>query len=216
MGETHVCANLHPILQAIVSLDASRIAVVVAVVNNTFVVEISERTIELQTVVAAGDVEVILLADAVAECQLLPVVGHYGVDVSVVVDAAAESGIRVHAAVLADEVFAVGHCVADVTQTTHTGSASHLRICQRCGFLRAHAKRIGLIVIQCFIICLVVVSRILDGFIVTRDAYVRTHTSVERNHCLTLSGALGGDHNHTVCATGTIEGCRRCILEHCH
>ena len=85
MSEVDVCANLHPVLQAVVRLDASRIAVVVAVVNSTLVVEVAQRAVELQTVVTAGDVEVILLAHAVAESQLLPVVGRDGVEVAIVV-----------------------------------------------------------------------------------------------------------------------------------
>ena len=85
VSEVDVCANLHPVLQAVVRLDASRIAVVVAVVNSTLVVEVAQRAIELQTVVTAGDVEVILLAHAVAESQLLPVVGRDGVEVAIVV-----------------------------------------------------------------------------------------------------------------------------------
>ena len=29
-----------------------------------------------------------------------------------------------------------------------------------------------------------------------------------------VASALGGDHDHTVRSTGTIDRCRRCILEH--
>ena len=79
-----------------------------------------------------------------------------------------------------------------------------------------HAERIGLIIIECFIICLVVKSRILDSLVVARDANVRTQSGIERHHSLTLCRTLGGDHNHTVSATGTVERRRRSILEHCH
>ncbi len=66
---------------------------------------------------ASGDTYIIFLTQRVAVSRVDPVVGHEGVDLSVVVDTVAERGVGVELAVVADEVLSVGHYVWEITQT---------------------------------------------------------------------------------------------------
>ena len=214
VAEGGVGTQFHPFLGLIVSLQARRVAFVVGVLHHAFVAEVAQAGIELRTGVAAVDIEVVLLAETVAEGFFLPIVGIDGVYLSVVVDAVAKGSVGIESAVLTDEVFSLGHGVADIAEATLTLLVA---VQDGVGFVMGikvtEAHLLGLVIVEGLVIGLIILAWVIDGLVVTLYAACRTPFGIQRHLSLSALGLLRGNHDDTIGTTGSIEGIAGCILE---
>ena len=182
--------------------------------HHTLVLQVTERCVVRHLLGSTRDIEVVLLAEAGAESLIHPIVWSEGEELPVVVHAVSERGVGVDASVGTDEVLALRHIINHVAQTTilaiHADGVVGRYVC----VVSRHALIAHVIVVQGLVIELVVLCGIGDAVVIDRGAAVGAPLGVERDGSLLGGALLGGDHDHTIGTTGTVQGVRGSVLEH--
>ena len=213
LGVGHVGTDLEPVLGLVVSLQTGGQTLVVGLLGDTVVVQVADGGEVGQAVLSTGDGERVLLTETLAVHLIGPVVGlHHEVAELVALD-----GVRVELAVTADGVFASGEGVGLIAQTAG-GDVEQVVVCTHVSLFSRQGKAVGgdIVVIESFVVLLVVGAGIGEGVVLLESLGVETDLGVEGHHGLADLTLLGGDHDHTVGATGAVQGVGSRILEDGH
>ena len=208
-----VTAHLQPLLGLVVRAQSRRVALVARAVDDTRVVEVTQRCVEVRAVRSARYVDVVLLTERGRLVDLVePVVGLEHVLLSVVGHHATLLGQRVELAVGADQVlaFGIGHDV--VAQTAGGVRRQQLIGCQ-VGLHGVVAVYERVVVVEGLVVVLVVLTCVVHDVVVLQGAGVDTPLAVEGHGGITGLGALGRHHDDTVGTAGTVQGVRGGILQ---
>ena len=214
-----VGAHLQPIGNLIVGLQAAGDTLVVGGHGDTVVVEVVEREVEVGAVGAASSGDGVLLTEAVVIDLVLPVVGSDQVVGSVVVDHAAEGGVGVQLAVMADEGLAVGHVIDVVAEAVlvAVGGSHDVLVGEAPRFLCIVAELVEGIVVECLVPHLIIFGRTVNHVVVGHGLGVRTPLGIDSDAGgVSLLATLGGDEDDAVAAAGTVEGGGGSVLQHGH
>ena len=142
-----------------------------------------------------------------AECFVGPVVRR----IVVVSVAVTRSGIGIELAVETDEVLTIGHAKSALTQSTPDAV---IGIAVGCEYIAAKIAIHVASGIERAIERLEVFAGIGDNVVIAQGTRVATPASVKSDLRSTFFTFLGGNHDDTIGAASTIEGCRSGILEH--
>ena len=208
-----ITAHLEPGLGLVVGGEAGRQTVLVGPLLDTLLVQITEGS---EIVQLAGDGtghgDVVLLAETVPETFLLPVVRLEPEGLAVIDMEGAEGSLRVHRAALKDEILSARDGINHVTGAGRGTLDITVRLGMGVGGGSAVQDRL---VVDSLIVGLVELLRIRS---VVQLQGVRVHAplGIERDLRVTGLAALGGDHDHTVRAAGTVQRVGSGIFEDGH
>ena len=151
--------DLQPLLGLIVGTQTGRVTGIAGTGDDTLVVQIAERSIEIGPVVGRRDVHVVLLAQRRAVGLIDPVVGSQVVVLSVVGNLAAQRGVGIDLAVRTDEQFALGHRVDLIAETS--GIAAGQQLVGADGRIVGREAVAAVVVVERLVVGLVVLGRIV-------------------------------------------------------
>ena len=155
--------------------------------------------------------------------QFIPVVGRDGIVKGfarsiLTLHHTAECSRRIELTILEHEVLTIGHSVGEVAQTF-----LHILVGKLIGSLLV-TELVVVLSIEIFIqalvaegsvVSLIVASRIAHSFVALLRHLVHTPLGIEGDTCTMMTAcALGGDDDHTVGTTSTIESSRSRIFKH--
>ena len=209
VGEAHVGGELQPVLGLIVHIGAACVTGIFRVVHDTAVLQVAHACIVAQAVAAAAGRHIVFLTEAVVEGLVVPVIGPVGVGTIAV----AQCGIGIELEVGADEVLSFGHSVNLVAQTA-VGSIEQVGIGK--GISLGCAGTVVILGVKHGpVVGFHVLAGIVNHIVLGNQTHVATPLGIESDECLLSGlGLLGGDDDHTVGATGTIDGTGGRILQH--
>ena len=211
-----VTTNLQPLLGLIVSAQTSRQTLHVRTVNDTRVVQVTHRSVEVGAIRSSSNIYVVLLAERCILVDLIePVVGLHPILLTIVGHLATLRSLGVDLTVRTDQVLTLGvrhHVVAQTTLVVreHVARSPSISLSLRL----AQSQR--LVVHHGSVIHLIVLASRVRYVIRLQGLRVDTPLAIERHNSVTNLSLLGRDHDHTVCTTSTIEGVRSCILQDRH
>ena len=207
VGEAHGSDELDPVLGLILGVDTAGVALVVGVVDDTAVLQVTCTCIVVEPAGGAAGGNVVFLAIAGVEHLVVPVVG----EIVVLTVAVAELCVGVQAEVGTDELFAFGKGEHLVTDTTVVAVVEG-RVCHCIGFSLGMAG-IVVFVVQFLVPGFVVLSGVGNDVVVGDEAVVAAEPCIELDACLAYITLLSGDEDDTVCTAVTIDGRCGCVLQ---
>ena len=210
VGVVHRGDEPHPGLSLIFRIDTAGVTLVVGVVHNTRVLQVTDGSVVVEAVGAAGSGNVVLLTISIVESFLVPIIRN----IIVFAIRVSELGIRIQLEVGTDQVLAFRNGIDQVTQTAVLLVKQVLvRISITLGNGMAG---ILILVVQTLEEGLVVQSGIGDHVVLGNQAGVDTETGVELDLRITALTFLGGDDHDTVRTAVTINGGCGSVLQDGH
>ena len=216
MGVRHVGSHLQPLLRLIIGTQTGGPTFVRRAVDDTVVVEITERCVEIGFVGSTCHAHVVLLTERRLLVEFVePVVRFEQVFLSVEQNDTTFRRIRVEFAVHADKVLSFRNGEYVVLRTSGVGGGKQV---VGCDIRRTRIVTLlqSEIVIQCLIVHLIVFACTLRNVVCLQSLGVHAPLAVERNACVADLGAFGRNHDDAVGTARTIEGVRCGILQHRH
>ena len=210
VGEVHRGDEPHPGLSLIFSIDTTGVTLIVGVVHDTRVLQVTDRSVVVEAVGTTGSGNVVLLTISIVESFLVPIIRN----IIVFTIRVSEFSIRIQLEVGTDEVLAFRNGIDQVTQTA---VLLVKQVLVRISIAFGNSMTgILVLVVQPLEEGLVVQTGIGDHVVLGDQAGVDTETGVELDLRITGLTLLGGDDHNTVRAAVTIDGGGGSVLQDRH
>ena len=210
-----VSTDRQPLLSLIISAQTCGITIHIGVVNDTLVLQVTERTVHRDAAARTRNACVVLLTETGRVTLVVPVVSGQQVLGTTIVHNVTHSSTGVNLTVHTDEVLVRRHLEDLVSQTAVSRSCGdHLvsaSVSSDCVHTVVHQ-----VVVQCCVVDLVVLSGVGDVVVVLHRLAGYAPLSININNRVAALRALGGDHYHTVSTTSTIQRSRGSVLLNGH
>ena len=210
IGIADVGDEADPVLDLILGVQTGGVALVTGVVDDTAIVQVADGAVVVEAVRRAAGADVVLLADRIVESLLVPVVRL----IVVLAVGITQRCARVDLEVGTDELLSLGHGEDLVAQTA-------VLVVEQdpvgVGVGLGHGVTgVDVLVVPHLVEGLVVLGGIGDHVVLRDQAGVDAVASVETHLGLAALTLLGGDEDHTVCTTVTVDGGCGSILQDGH
>ena len=209
MSISHVRGQLQPALGLILNVRTTCVTTVVRVLHLTTIIQETYTCIVVQLTGRTADVSVVLLTEAAVEQLIIPVIS----DIGIIIIRVTHCCIGVQFEVCTNELLTIGYVINLYTKTTIVRIKDVLVSISIS--LLSCSTMIILAIEHSTIVSLIVLSRILDDVVLRNQTAVRTPFCIELDDgILIVLSLLGGDDDHTVSTTVTVDGTCRGVLQH--